>query len=167
MGIRKTFAILTATLGLTAGAVAGANSASAFEPWLQNYALSEDGAFCATPFGGSESNGAYVTQWECDEDHNTSQRWHWYGNRIVNNNSGKCLTPYGGGTADGTILTIYDCNSDASQNWQVVYDAETAQSRIKNLQSKTYITTYGGSKTHGANLTLWRENNTDAQKWQF
>lgn len=149
---------LTATIGLLTG---GVDSATAKAPQylkLKNFNL------CAVPYGGSNSDGAYVTQWNCTES--TNDVWHWRvndGAEIVHEGSNSCLTPLGGGITDGTILTIWPCNGNHSQVW----DYDSSRGAIKNIVSGLYITTYGGSLKDGTYLTLFHWTGDLTQHWEL
>lgn len=160
MLLRKLGALATTAVAFLGIGMVNSSSASA-EVTTHLINANWDPTMCATTYGGSHNNGAFVTQWGCSGDVN--QTWVWSGGRIIQQASGKCLTPYGGHLTDETQLVIWDCNGSTSQQWENCSSATC----IKNVASGKAITSYGGSAAAGADLVQFSFNDNISQWWSI
>ncbi|SEG52447.1 Ricin-type beta-trefoil lectin domain-containing protein [Actinacidiphila yanglinensis] len=150
-----------ATLGMSA---APASAASPDTIWNTNTTL------CAVPYGGSDSDGAFIVQYKC----NTDPTMLWYTSHdsngfstIVNNSTHKCLTVYGGSTDPGTYVTQYKCNNSDAQKWDVNVGG-AGDIWLDDGYDDACLTVTGGSGENNAKLSIWNCNGLNAfENWEF
>jgi hypothetical protein len=111
---------------------------------------------CLDVSGRSQSDGAVVQIWDCNNGAN--QTW--------TATSGNQLTVYGNkcldapGTATGTRLQIWTCHGGANQQWRI-----NADGTITGVQSGLCLDVTGAGTANGTAVVLWTCHGGNNQRW--